>query len=274
MQPYYPQINCRQSGFVTIEDARIYYEVYGDGPPLCLINGLGLDGWFWEKQVPAFAKSFTTIIIDNRGAGRSDKPPGPYAIPLMADDIITVLNSLKVKSTNMLGFSLGSRIAREIALTSPTLVHRLILAASSPGYKKRIEMTAATRQLLATRDGDPFQLFRKKLALAFTEEYLASMDLEAYIAFRIQYRQPQDAFEAQVAAGVSYDRSDQLAGITQPCYILAGGDDPITVPENAGILHKLLPNSKLKIYPNLRHQFLVEDAETVNQDIYTFLEAQ
>ncbi len=274
MQPYFPHLNCRQNGFITNRDARIYYEVYGDGPPFCLINGLGLDGWFWEKQLPAFSRTFTTIIVDNRGAGRSDKPPGPYTIPMMAGDILTVLESLKIESANILGFSLGSRIAREIALSSPAMVKQLILAASSPGYKERIEMTSATRQLLATRDGDPFQLFRKKLALAFTEEYLAAMDLDAYIAFRIKNRQPQDAFEAQVAAGISYDRSDELAEITQQCYILAGGDDPVTVPENAEILHKLIPNSKLKIYPKLRHQFLVEDAATVNQDILAFLEHQ
>lgn len=274
MQPYFPHLNCRQNGFIPAENARIYYEVYGNGPPLCLVNGLGLDGWFWEKQVPAFSRQYTTIIIDNRGAGRSDKPPGPYSIPMMAEDILAVLKSLDINSANFLGFSLGSRITREIALSYPALVRRLILAASSPGYKKRIEMTAATRQLLATRDGDPYQLFRKKLALAFTEDYLAEIDLDAYIAFRIKHRQPQDAFEAQVAAGISYDRSDELAGITQPCYILAGGDDPITVPENAEILHQLIPNSELKIYPKLRHQFLVEDAEAINQDIFVFLSQQ
>ena len=65
----------------------LYYEEHGSGDPLLLIMGFGVDSRGWRYQIPEFSKHYRTIVFDNRGIGRSSKPPGPYTIGQMVDDL-------------------------------------------------------------------------------------------------------------------------------------------------------------------------------------------
>ena len=75
-----------------VNDIDLYYEVHGEGPNLALIEGTGYHTWMWYRQLPAFSQKFRTLIYDNRGVGRSDKPPGPYTHEQNADDLAGLLD--------------------------------------------------------------------------------------------------------------------------------------------------------------------------------------
>ena len=103
---------------------KLYREEHGDGPPLLLIAGLGYAIWSWQRQIPVWSESFRVIAVENRGAGRSPKPPGPYSIEALADD---AAEALEGRRAHVAGFSMGGYIAQTLALRHPELVERLVL---------------------------------------------------------------------------------------------------------------------------------------------------
>src|SRR4029077_10122354 len=107
------------------DSIELYYEEHGRGDPLLLIMGLAADSTAWIFQVPDFARRYRTITFDNRGVGRSSKPPGPYTIHEMADDAVALLDALDVRRAHVVGVSMGGMIAQEIVLRHPSRVRGL-----------------------------------------------------------------------------------------------------------------------------------------------------
>ena len=105
----------------------IAYEIRGEGPPLLLIMGLSARGAFWEDHILAYEKHFTCIVMDNRGAGDSAKPQGPYTSEMMADDSAALLKHLDLGPAHIAGISMGGIIAQSLALKHPALVKSLLL---------------------------------------------------------------------------------------------------------------------------------------------------
>ena len=95
---------------------RIYWEAHGHGDPVLLIMGLGATLDLWHRVTPMLSGSYRTILFDNRGAGRSDAPPGPYSIPEMAEDALAVLDAAGATTARVFGASMGGMIAQELAL--------------------------------------------------------------------------------------------------------------------------------------------------------------
>src|SRR3954469_11914440 len=114
----------------TVNGIDLYYEVSGEGPPLLLITGLSGNTLGWAMLEPTLAEHFQVIAFDNRGAGRSAAPPGPYTTREMADDAVGLLDHLGIERTHVLGLSMGGMIAQELALAHPTRVDRLVLFAT------------------------------------------------------------------------------------------------------------------------------------------------
>ncbi|HJT37575.1 MAG TPA: alpha/beta hydrolase, partial [Actinomycetota bacterium] len=98
----------------------IYYETHGEGPPLLLIGGLSTDITDLRRMISRLPPRHRVIAFDNRGAGRTDKPDVPYSIPMMADDAAGLLDVIGVKHTDVLGISMGVRIAVDLTLGHPS----------------------------------------------------------------------------------------------------------------------------------------------------------
>lgn len=116
---------------VRVNGIELYYEVHGEGPPLLLVPGLGVDVTFFRRIIDDLATSCRVVAFDPRGAGRSDKPDIPYSIDGMADDAAALLDHLGIDRTTVLGCSMGGRTALMLALDHRNRVERLVLAASS-----------------------------------------------------------------------------------------------------------------------------------------------
>ncbi len=254
-----------------INGTHLYYEIHGHGPYLILIEGLGAATWLWEKQLPEFSQHFTTVMYDNRGSGLSDKPPGPYSISLLADDLAALMEYLEISQAYILGVSMGGFIAQEFALTSPEKVNRLVLAATGCGGKDQVAMPPEVLKSLMENSGSSRDAIRRKLSLAFSETFMNTPQVEHLIDLRLQTPQPRHAFLAQAEAGATFDRSADIHLITAPTLILAASGDKLVPAENANILARKIPNSQLKIYPGLGHQFWVENAAEFNRDVIEFL---
>jgi pimeloyl-ACP methyl ester carboxylesterase len=156
-----------------VNGIELAYQVQGEGRPLVLITGVGYGMWFWHKVTPGLSNQYQVITFDNRGAGESEKPDGPYTVPMLAADTAGLLDELGVKQAYVFGHSLGGFIAQELAVTRPDLVSKLILASTNPGGMKVIPITAEAMQVLTDRSGEPVDLIRRGVAIAcapgFTE---------------------------------------------------------------------------------------------------------
>ena len=117
---------------------RLYYETHGSGEPLVLIPSTAFSGDVWKLyQVPGLSKSVQLVIHDPRGTPRSQASQQVYMITQMANDVVALLDHLKISEAHVLGHSMGGRIALEMALNFPGWVKSLIMAASGSGQVPR-----------------------------------------------------------------------------------------------------------------------------------------
>src|ERR1700688_2983965 len=96
--------------FVENQGARIYWDEQGQGEPVLLIIGLGYPSQMWYRTRPTLASRYRTLALDNRGIGRSDVPPGPYPIALMASDAAAVLDAPGIARGQRFGVPIGGMI--------------------------------------------------------------------------------------------------------------------------------------------------------------------
>lgn len=117
---------------IAVDGVSLWVETSGSGEPLLLLHGLGSSGIDYEAIVPALAASHRVIVPDVRGHGRSDKPAGPYGVPLFAKEIAQVLERLDIKCAHVAGLSMGGMIAFQLAVDRPDLVRSLTIINSGP----------------------------------------------------------------------------------------------------------------------------------------------
>lgn len=102
-----------KKGYVLVENGKIYYQEAGSGEPIIFIHGHSFDHSEWEPQFPVFAKHFRTIVYDCRGYGRSSMPyeDRPF---MHVDDLVTLMDSLKIEKAHLVGLSMGGFIVTDM----------------------------------------------------------------------------------------------------------------------------------------------------------------
>lgn len=254
---------------------RMRYEVYGAGPPLLLVNGLGSDLTEWLYQIPVFSARFRVIAFDNRGAGESETPPGPYTTELMADDAAALLDGLGIERAHLLGVSLGGMIAQQIALRHPGKVDRLVLACTAPGGA--LSVRPSPEALAAfTRDpsGDLEMQVRRTIPYLYTERFRRERpeEIEAFVRRRLAAPADPAGAAAQLAAAIGHDAGERLARIAAQTLVIAGTADRLVPPENSSRIAERIPGSRLRLLPGAPHRLFAENAEVFNREVLAFLE--
>jgi pimeloyl-ACP methyl ester carboxylesterase len=112
---------------VQVNGIRMNYEQQGTAEPLILIPYLTADHACYAFQVSEYAKHFTCISIDLRGAGESDKPEGVYSTELFADDVAALMQALGIQRAHVSGLSLGAAVGMCLAIRHPEKVRSLSL---------------------------------------------------------------------------------------------------------------------------------------------------
>jgi pimeloyl-ACP methyl ester carboxylesterase len=260
--------------FHRVNGIQIYFEEHGQGEPLLLIQGLGYPSGMWFLQIPALSRHFRTIVFDNRGVGKTDKPDEPYSVPLMASDAAGLLAALGIQKTHVVSVSLGGYIAQELALNHPDRVDRLVLMATSCGSPRYMELTKALWDEIAKLAGlPPEQIIRQGMSFAVTEKFYREHPdwIDRSVAVRMENLQPLYAFTRQSAAAMSFDIRDRAQLIRQPTLILAGAQDRIMPPVLTEELSRKIPQAQFKVFPNAAHLLFLEEADSVNRVLLDFL---
>ncbi len=254
---------------------RMYYEFHGDGFPVLLINGLGSDHREWLCQLPAFAARFRVVAFDNRGAGDSEVPPGPYTTAGMADDAAALLGALGIPRAHVLGVSLGGMVAQELALRHPGRVERLVLACTTPGGKAAVRPSdEALSAFIRSPEGSPEEDLRRMIPFLYTERFAREHpgEIDAFVARRISHPTSLLGHASQLAAAIGHATGGRLSAVRAPTLVIAGTEDRLVPPANSRTIASLVPGAKLVLLPGAPHRLFAECAEAFNREVLDFLQ--
>lgn len=256
------------------DGVEIYYETWGRGDPLLILPGLGADLRIWACQRLAFGRRHRCIAVDNRGAGRSGKPAGPYSVAQMADDALAVLDAEGIGTADVLGYSMGSFAAQRLALTHPERVRSLVLAGTSArNHAWRRELLADWAEVAGRRG--THVMARHAFPWLLGPRTARRFGLWISALWPLVLSQPAHAFQSQVAAIAAIDDSPAaraaLAAITAPTLVLAGAEDQLMPPADGAEVADLIPGATFVTLPGAGHGLMLEAAAEFNDAVLGFL---
>ena len=231
--------------YIRVGDASIYYETFGSGPPVLVLHG-GI-GYIEDMnfQIRALAESHFVIAVDSRGHGRSTGANGPLSYSLMSDDMVKVLDSLKINQADVVGWSDGAIIGLDLAMRHPTRIRRLV--AISANYNPD--------GLAYTPSVEPVP----RIALRY---WLLAPDPSQWPNL---YRDVVTMWRTQP----QYTLND-LGQIETPTLVMAGEHDLIR-RAHTDQLAKAIPGSRESIIAGASHAVPMEKPDVVDREILDFL---
>ena len=262
--------------YVHVADGtRIHYEVTGrpGATPILMIQGLGASKNAWNLQRIAMATRFRSISLDNRGAGRSDKPTQPFTLEQMADDAIAVLDAAGVETAHVVGASMGGVISQIIAVKYPHRVRSLTLVCTAcrnhPWRQELLQSWAHTAEekgmIEVGKEAAQWVMsprsFRR-LVPAFTW-------MGPLAALR-----PRHSFVSQIQAilDTREDLVDELSSITAPTMVIVGNQDILTPRGDSEEIAERIPNAELVVISGAAHGLMMEHSTTFNKILIEFLQ--
>ena len=251
---------------------KIAWERRGEGQSVLLIQGLGYGRWGWEPVLDLLARSFDVLTFDNRGIGESDVPAGPYTAAGMAGDALQVLDEAGVERTHVVGASLGGMIAQELALAEPSRVQKLVLACTTPGGERAFPLPEGTLRLLAEAHTLPQEVALRRFVVNALAPGADPDIVERITAHRLAAPQPHEGWQAQAAAGTTYDGGNRIGAIAAPTLVLHGDEDAVVDPRNAELLASLIPHASVERFPGTGHVFFWEQPERFAKVVTEFLQ--
>jgi len=259
--------------FVENLGARIYWDEQGSGAPLLLIMGLGWPSQAWQRLRPALSEKYRTIALDNRGAGKSDAPPGPYSVAQMAADAAAVLNAARVNTAHVFGVSLGGMIAQEFALQYPNKVRSLILGCTAAGGPEAVRAEDEALRVLMTR-GPDLEQFARAINPFIYDAGTSPQLVEEDTASRLKWYASGEGYFAQLQAVIAWEAYSRIAQIAVPTLVIHGENDRLVPAENGRRIAERIPGAKLAIIPGASHIFTTDQPAAAQGAILEFLGAQ
>jgi pimeloyl-ACP methyl ester carboxylesterase len=250
----------------------------GDVPLVSLQHFRGnLDNWD-PALIDDLAAERRVVTFNNRGVA-STTGATPNTIEAMADDAFAFVDAMGLEEIDLLGFSIGSFVAQEIALVRPDLLRRVVLASSAPQGAEGMHGWAAD---VISAVGEPEPNPQGYLEVFFAPSE-TSRQAGKETAGRIfgktanqdapttwQTRQAQ--YDAVCRWGIpNHSLLQRVSAVDLPVFVANGDSDPMILPRYSYLLAGLLPDARLKIYPDSAHGFLFQHHDEFATDVHAFL---
>jgi len=250
----------------------INYQVKGKGANLVLVHGAGDNLNMWYHQVPVFSKSYRVITYDVRGSGKTERPEGEYSIALLAEDAYQLMKAIGVKEAYFLGYSMGGRIALELALNHPELIKALILANSSvvltPPSAESLERRRTILELLGKGDMKAFAEMMTAGAFSPGLKSRNPAEFKKYMKVKLQ-NHPQGIARIMQLLGAPASPPD-LSKVRCPVLLIVGEHDLYMGVEQGKRGHEAMTGSKMVLLPT-GHAAAIEAPEKFNSAVLEFL---
>jgi 3-oxoadipate enol-lactonase len=255
---------------IKVGDIELHYALSGpeDAPVVSLNHCFAADHRYWDHHLPAF-DGFRVLRHDARGHGKSDAPPGPYSLEMMADDLIGLLDALSITQVHLCGVSMGGMIAQTFAINTPARISSLALVNTISEYSTDQTQVWRDRAALVMRDGT--QAVQSSLMDRWFSDEAAAKRLPGYLYMddMISRFRPE-SFDAVAAAVCDLNTTERLAELRMPSLVVATPDDPGVSTASSQRIADMLGVEPHWLEP-ARHLATLEHPETFNRLIREFL---
>jgi pimeloyl-ACP methyl ester carboxylesterase len=269
---------------VKVGDIDIAYKQLGNNTdkPIVLINGLSTTMDMWSPTLlKELSSNRTVIIFDNRGAGESTAGTKEFSINQFANDTADLLDALKIEKADILGSSMGSFIAQELALKNPNRVNNLILYASSCGGKEAIPPSPQVLQAVdaitnTNTSSSPTQeeIDRITSTVFPPDWFKANPNYQNYIPLPAEsvsseiIQRQEEAIVSWFATGTC----NVLPNITQPTLVIVGTEDIWTPAANSLMIAEKIPGAWLVQIRDAGHGLMYQFPDKFSKAVSTFLQ--
>ncbi len=252
LPPDPPAVMMARHGYAQANGARLYYAVTGSGSPVLLLHGSLGSSDDWGYQVGALAARHTVIVMDSRGQGRSTHDAQPFTYDLMADDVVALLDALKITRVDVVGWSDGANIGLDLAMRHPARIGKLFAFGANASVSG------------LTGDPEKNPIFPQVMARMASDYARLSPTPKTF-----------DALVGQMSSmwATEPNWSDaQLKTITSPVWIVDGDHEEFIKREHTAHLAATIPGAGLLILPNVSHFAPLQAPALFNAAVLQFLD--
>ena len=245
------------SARVKINDITMYYEEYGKGEPLILLNGGLTNTTAWAKQIPAFSQRYHVIALDSRGQGRTTDSEAPITYELMAEDTLQLMDHIGIDAALIVGWSDGGIIGIEMAIHHPNRVRALVAygANTTPEGVKESDSI-----FLGYSSGDV-------LLRWLSNQYHSTSPQPVHLPSIVEKIRKMWLTEPHITA-------EELATIKAPTLIIQGQKDAVVSTVHAKAIAEAIPHATFVLLPNAGHDAMTRKPKELNKVILGFLKGK
>ena len=252
--------------FLEANDVRLFFKDSGEGTPLVMLHGLTASHTAFDWEEDYFKERYRVITMDARGHGQSDRPRS-YVLSDLVEDVIAILDHLKIRKAHILGISMGSYIAQGIALEYPERVDKLILVATKSNGK-----TSSTQELMLAHADEIEGMDEPQIRDALAK-YIYH-DTEA-VARRMEETPQPELNEIELAAAhkalAGFDFRSALPMVQAETLIISGKYDGLNPPDRGKELANLMLNGHFVEFEHSGHAPQTEEPERFREVVSEFL---
>jgi pimeloyl-ACP methyl ester carboxylesterase len=246
--PSLPQ--AAQSGTAPVNGIKIWYAVFGQGESVILLHGGLANADYWGHQVRALQPHYRVVVMDSRGHGRSTRDARPYGYDLMADDVVGLMDFLKIDKAAIVGWSDGAILGLDIALRHPERLTKLFAFAANSDPSGVADIANSP-------------VFNEFIARAEKEYQALSPTPAEYKDFLAQITKMWETQPNWSAA--------DLGRIATPTWIVDADHDEAIKRENTEFMAANIPGAGLLLQPEVSHFSFLQDPEQFSADVLHFL---
>jgi len=257
--------------FARVNGIVLHHQILGQpgGPSLVFINSLGSDFRIWQAVVPEFTDRFRVVLYDKRGHGLSDAPPAPYTINDHTEDLLALLDHLKIDTTALVGLSVGGMIAQRMAVRVPERVQAVTLCCTAAKIGKP-ELWA--QRIAAVENGGIEPIADNVLERWFTPLFRETQPDEVAGWRNMLVRTPAHGYAGTCAAIRDADLRPDAGSIKAPTLCVAGDQDGSTPAEVVKGTADLIPGAGLELIEGAGHIPCVEKPSVLSRLIHQHLQ--
>lgn len=256
--------------WVEVAGRRIAWTARGPvgAPVVVFSHSLGADSWMWAPQVEALAADYLVVLVDTRGHGRSDAPPGPYTVDLLARDVLAAADAAGADRFHLCGLSMGGHIGLWIASHHPERLASLIACNTAA----RLSTPEAWEERIAAVASGGMESVREAVIDKwFAPGFAGSKPDWFNEANQVFSSLSPDGYAACCGALATSDLTGAVSGITVPTLIIGGSHDVATPPAQAEWLHEMIAGSELTILNGAAHLSNLDAPDAFTAGLRAFL---
>ncbi len=240
-----------RSGEVEANGIKIHYAIYGKGSPVIFLHGGLANTDYWGNQVPVVAAHHTVILMDSRGHGRTTRDARPYGYDLMADDVVALMDVLKIPKADIVGWSDGGILGIDLAMRHKDRVGKVFAFAAN---------TVTSGVVEGVEKNPTFAAFIGRAGHEYAEHSATPKQYDAFV----------DQISKMWADQPNWT-DDQLKAIDTPILVVDGDHDEAIKRAHTEYIAATIPHAGLLILPNVSHFAFLQDPDQFNFAILHFL---